>query len=179
MNDDDWAQSLEERQLLALARQEIMQLRHWYGIATDCLGRVEDAEAQARGEAIYQRIFTADADISVRGSALKRQGTGPGGWAEVARDALRDYQATQHLIGTQVVTFTSARFAGEPRVLHSGGAEMLSYVQAWHAWSDRKSRLVLGTYEDAVRFSPGVGWQIERMVLAIVSGEHRTLGAPP
>ncbi|MFK7915025.1 MAG: nuclear transport factor 2 family protein [Pseudomonadales bacterium] len=179
INDATFAANIEQRQLLELARAEIMQLRQWYGVATDCIGQVDDPEAQARGLAIYQRIFTPDAQMSVRGSPLKRAGQGPAGWADVAREALRDYQATQHLIGTQVVSFSSVQFGAAPVSLEAGRAAMESYVQAWHAWPDRQLRLVLGTYEDTVQWVPGTGWQIDHMVLDIRSGEHRQLGTPP
>ena len=179
MNDAEFGTSLEERQLLELARAEIMQLRQWYAIATDALGQVDNPDSQARGLALYRRIFTPDAEMSVRGSPLKRAGQGPEGWAHVAREALRDYEATQHLIGTQVVTFTAAEFGGVPFGLRDGRAQLHSYVQAWHAWPDRQLRLVLGTYEDSVRWVPNTGWQIDNMVLVIASGEHRQLGSPP
>lgn len=179
MNDAQFAASVEQRQLLELARSEILQLRQWYAIATDALGQVDDPAAQARGLALYRRIFTPNAEMSVRGSPLKRAGQGPDGWADVAREALRDYQATQHLIGTQVVTFTAAEYGGSPLGLQGGSAQLQSYVQAWHAWPDRQLRLVLGTYEDSVCWVPEIGWQIDHMVLEIASGEHRQLGSPP
>lgn len=39
-------------------------------------------------------------------------------WYAIATDALTDFQATRHLIGTQFVTFTALAFdSGETRVL--------------------------------------------------------------
>ena len=92
---------------------------------------------------------------------------------------LAGHQATQHLIGTQTVTFTDLAFKHGSDAIVSGTAEMTSYVQAWHAWPNRWMRLVIGNYRDHVRLQPGVGWQIERMVLAYDSGETRVLGDPP
>lgn len=177
-DDGAFAANTEQRWLLALARQEIEQLRRWYAVATDLLGRGTEAD-DARGVSIYRRIFTEDAQVSVRGSANALSATGPDGWAAIARQALAAYESTQHLIGTQVVTFTEARFSGAPARLEAGAADMSSYLQAWHAWPDRRLRLVLGTYEDSVRLVQDVGWQIERMVLCYESGEQRMLGTPP
>ena len=177
LNDHEFADDIEKRQLLALARQEIEQLRRWYAIATDLFGR-DDAAARERGLRIYHRIFTAQAAISVEGAKTPLEARGPDGWADVASNALAPYEATQHLIGSQVVTFEDATFGGSPMALQSGIAQMSSYLQAWHASPDRQLRLVLGTYHDTVRFEPEVGWQIERMVLEYVSEENRPLGDP-
>ena len=92
---------------------------------------------------------------------------------------LAGHQATQHLIGTQAVTFPDLAFKHGSDAIVSGTAEVTSYVQAWHAWPNRWMRLVIGNYRDHVRLQPGVGWQIERMVLAYDSGETRVLGDPP
>ncbi len=179
LNDHKLAENAQQRQLLSVARQEIELLRRWYAVATDALGRTQDEDARDKGLAIYDRIFAPNARITVRGGSRELSGEGPRAWAEIATDALADYQATQHLIGTQVVTFTALAFNPESDAIVSGAAEMTSYVQAWHAWPNRRMRLVIGNYQDHVRLKPGVGWQIEQMVLAFDSGETRVLGAPP
>ena len=92
---------------------------------------------------------------------------------------LTDCQATQHLIGTQVVIFSALAFNLESDAIVSDTAEVISYVQAWHALPNRRMRLVIGNYQDHVGLQPGVGWQIERMALAYHSGETRVLGDPP
>lgn len=176
IDDREITQNAAELQALMLARQEIEGLRRWYGVATDLLGKVDDASAQQHGLGIYHRIFTPDADIQVSGTDKPLHGVGPDAWANVARNALKDYQATQHLIGSQVVTFERVDFNPRSATLDSGYAHMSSYLQAWHAWPDRRLRLVLGSYIDGVTFTPGVGWQISSMDLQHVSGEHRTLG---
>lgn len=179
LSDSEFAHDTQERVLMMLARQEIEQLRRWYAIATDALGRHDDAAAQARGRDIYRRIFTDDAHIGVLGGQADLQGRGPEAWADVASNALADYAATQHLIGSKVVEFTQVAFGGAPKEITAGTAQMQSYVQAWHAWPDADVRIVIGTYEDGVVFIPGTGWQIERMVLVYQSGERRPLGDPP
>ena len=100
-------------------------------------------------------------------------------WYAIATDALTDFQATRHPIGTQFVTFTALAFKHGSDAVASGTAEMTSYVQAWHAWPNRWMRLVIGNYHDRVRLQPGVGWQVERMVLTYDSGETRVPGDPP
>ena len=175
LDDEAFASTTEQRLCLMLARQEIEQLRRWYAHATDLLGSATEA-AREKGRRIYHRIFTADAELSVVGGLVPLSAEGPDGWAAVAANALQPYESTQHLIGSQVVTFTSASFDG-PQWL-TGSATMSSYVQAWHAWPDRRVRLVIGTYEDVVRFDPTHGWQIEQMVLKYASSEERELGKP-
>ena len=100
---------------------------------------------------------------------------GPDGWAEVARNALRDYASTQHLIGTQLVTFEHVDFEAHTAALAAGSAQMSSYLQATHVWPDRRMRLVLGTYLDRVRWLPGTNWQIEDMTLVYTSEAFRWL----
>jgi len=149
--------------VLARARLDIEYLRRWYAVATDALGKPEDAESIAEGKRIYHRIFTPKADVSVVGDDVKTlHATGPDGWAAVAMNALKDYRATQHLIGAQVVDVHELTTDGNSGEFTSGRAVMNSYLQAWHAWPDRRLRLVLGTYTDHVVYSPGLGWQIAR-----------------
>ncbi len=177
LNDAEITSDLEERALLLHARQEIEHLRRWYALATDALG--QGGTMATRGRDIYRRIFAADAQISVRGGQRDLDGTGPEAWAEIATDALAEYTATQHLIGTQVVVFKEVAFAGSPKAVTDGVAEMSSYLQAWHAWPDSEVRVVIGSYEDSLRFRSGTGWQIDKMVLRYQSGERRPLGDPP
>ena len=172
--DEALAQTTIERQSLGLARQNIEYLRRLYGVATDALGKVDDAAEQAFGLKTFRRIFAPDAVIRVTGSATPLQATGPEGWAEVVTNALREYEVTQHLIGTQIVTFDQVTFANDD--IESGAATMTSYLHAWHVWPDRKLRLVMGTYIDRVVFNPDIGWQIIDMTLAHTSAEHRMLG---
>ncbi len=168
------SQSLEERYLLSLAREEIEYLRRLYGKATDALGKVGDLQATEYGAATFHRIFTPDVVVRVTGGPRVLEGSGPDSWAEVVTNALKDYESTQHLIGTQVVEFTDVQF--ENGEVSNGGAEMSSYLQAWHAWPDRSARIVLGTYYDKVRFNPAEGWQIYDMTLEYTSVEHRQMG---
>ena len=121
-------------------------------------------------ENAQQRLLLSDARQDIE--LLRR-------WYAIATNALDDYHATQHLIGTQVVTFAAQAFNPESDSIVSATAEMTSYVQAWNAWPDRRMRLVIGNYQDHVRLQPGVGWQIEKMVLAYDSGETRVPGDPP
>lgn len=170
----DVDQNLKERYLVSLAREEIEYLRRLYGKATDALGKAGDQEAIEFGTSTFHRIFTTDALVKVSGGPKALAGAGPDSWADVVKNALKDYESTQHLIGTQIVVFKDVQFGnGE---VASGEAEMSSYLQAWHAWPDRRVRIVLGTYHDKVRFSPGKGWQIYDMTLEYTSVEHRQMG---
>lgn len=160
---------------MAIARQEIEYLRRWYAKATDLLG-VNTPESIAEGRRIYHRIFTPDAKIRVTGSGSPLEASGPDGWVEVANTALKDYVATQHLIGTQIVEIHELGEDAAGQVV-SGKASMTSYLQAWHAGTE-DLWLFIGTYEDEVRYTPGIGWQIYDMNLVQVSGEYRPIGKP-
>jgi len=161
---------------MAIARQEIEYLRRWYAKATDLLG-VNTPESIAEGRKIYHRIFTPDAKIQVSGAgADPLDAAGPDGWVDVAHSALKDYVATQHLIGTQIVEIHELRQDGAGEIL-SGEASMTSYLQAWHAGTEDLF-VFIGTYVDKVRYTPGVGWQIYDMNLVQVSGETRPIGGP-
>ena len=173
-NDGQFAATPEQRSALSVARQEIEQLRRWYAIATDLLGRTDDAQARSRATEIYERIFTPDVQASVVGGLRALEGRGPEAWKAVATQALEPFEATQHLIGSQVVWFSEVVFAADD--LAEGRAAMSSYVRASHVWPNRMERVVLGTYQDDVVLVPGVGWQIERMVLEFASEEHRQMG---
>ena len=56
---------LHERYLVALARQDIEQLRRLYCVATDALGRVENEADRVFGIETYHRIFTPDVIVNV------------------------------------------------------------------------------------------------------------------
>ena len=160
----------------AIARQEIEYLRRWYAKATDLFG-VNTSESIAEGNKIYRRIFTADARIQTSGSGSQPlEAAGPDGWAKVANTALKDYVATQHLIGTQLVDIEELNL-GEDGTIVSGEASMTSYLQAWHAGTEDVF-VFIGTYKDKVRYTPGIGWQIYDMNLVQVSGETRPIGGP-
>lgn len=178
---DRFATTSAQQIALLLAHEQITNLRRLYAQATDNLGQVDNVDAQRSGLATYHRIFTQDADIQVSGATpTLLQGTGPDAWADVARQALRSYAATQHLIGSQVVQFKQLQWdsgSQDPATPLSGRADMKSYLQAWHAWPDKRLRLVMGTYHDHVIFTPSIGWQICAMNLEHVSGEERALGS--
>jgi hypothetical protein len=160
----------------AVATQEIEYLRRLYARATDQLG-INTKTSIAEGVATYRRIFTPDVTVRVTGEGTSPLGaTGPDAWAKVATEALADFVATQHLIGTQLVEIHSIE-SDEAGNVTGGDASMSSYLQAWHAGTDDSLMLFIGTYYDKVRYTPGVGWQIYDMNLLRVSGENRALGA--
>ncbi len=160
----------------ALAIQQIEYLRRRYAHATDRIG--ENTEASiAEGRAIYHEIFTPDARIRATSDGeVQLESFGPDAWLDVVLDALGPYVATQHLIGSQLVTLDRLQ-QGENGEPVAGEAQMQSYLQAWHARED-SVWLYFGTYHDEVRYVPGIGWQIHDMTLAQTSGEDRPLGAP-
>ncbi len=158
------------------ARRDIERLRQLYAIATDSLGRGDDPTLVARGQSIYRRIFTTNADISTSGSTTPLHGTGPDAWATIAMNALSRYAATQHLLGTQIVTLEDLEGTGDPPTVVSGRGHMTTYLHAWHATATPDLRLVLGTYEDDVVYTPKAGWQITRMVLVHQAGDERLMG---
>ncbi len=165
---------LASRMQAVIARQEIEYLRRRYAKATDLIG-MGTAEAIAEGRRIYHAIFTPDARIrATAGGVAQLTAAGPDEWEQVVRDALDEYVATQHLIGTQLVDFTHLQI-GEDGELMSGEARMTGYLQAWHA-RETSVWIYLGEYIDQVRYAPGDGWRIEDMELAQISGEDRTLG---
>ena len=158
---------------LALARQQIEYLRRLYARATDLLGTGQDS-AIDEGTKIYHEIFTPDADLRTSGGTAEPfQATGPQAWADVVVDALDEYSATQHLIGTQLVHIDT--LAEADGVISKGHASMSSYLQAWHSTDAGKLWLFIGTYQDEVVYLPGKGWQISAMNLVQVSGENREI----
>ena len=160
------------------AVQEIEYLRRLYAVATDQLG-INTKASIADGMATYRRIFAPDVAVRVTGAGTDPlSATGPEAWAKVANEALADYAATQHLIGTQLVEIHDIEFDAVGNIV-SGDASMSSYLQAWHAGADDTVWVFIGTYYDKVRYSPGIGWQIYDMELMRVSGENRGLGVLP
>jgi hypothetical protein len=150
-----------------IAKQQIAELRRSYALATDLIGlNTEDSVAQ--GRAVYRRIFTPDARIGATG---QEPTVGPDAWVKVANDALKIYQDTQHLIGTQVVDLTALPDADG----QGGAATMTSYLQAWHAKADGELWLFIGTYYDKLSYTPEAGWQIYDMMLQQVSGDTRQI----
>lgn len=165
----------------AAARQEIEYLRRLYGEATDLLGPGKDREAtmsaadrKALGRSMYRRIFTPDATIIANGSPPGGV-VGPDAWADYVVAALAPFTATQHLLGTQIVTLKSMPANGKSPVKQSlGKATMQSYLNALHEFAPGGNILIVrGTYFDAVRWTPGTGWQIEDMNLVFTSVELR------
>jgi len=173
---DDFGETIAEQHQLAVARQEIEYLRRMYARATDQLAQSEDLSARESGIAIYHRIFAPEADIRAGTSAKALACTGPDEWAGIVTEALGGYETTQHLIGTQLVTFNAVEF--DEGGIGSGAASMTSYLHAWHVWPNRRLRTVLGTYIDEVKYVQGIGWQIVYMNLMHTSSEHRMLGDP-
>lgn len=145
-------------------RQEIESLRRQYALATDLIGMGAAAEIK-RARAIYQRIFTADADIrAVSKGEIILQGRGPDNWVAHVQQALEPYTGVQHLIGTQLVSAVCAGSSADP-----AEAVMSSYLQAWHDRAGEHVLVYIGTYHDRVRHVPGVGWKIYDMELEQVS----------
>lgn len=160
----------------SVARQDIEYLRRMYGHATDLIGK-NTAEAVAEGLAVYRRIFTPDARISAHSLGNPPlTATGPEGWAEVVQQALSRFKATQHLIGSQLVTIESLPTEGDA---DSGRASMSSHLQAWHHGHDDTLDIFIGIYHDKLRYVPGTGWQIAEMDLVRISGEIRPPMAQP
>lgn len=152
----------------------IEYLRRQYAKATDLLGTGE-AQAVAEGTRIYHDIFSVDASIGTSGEGVDPYAAvGPDAWADVVIDALAEYSATQHLIGTQLVELQTLTCDANNKVA-SGSAVMTSYLQAWHSTAN-EVWLFIGTYTDIVKYTPNVGWQIVDMDLARVAEEKRTLG---
>jgi len=154
-----------------LARQQILELRHAYAVATDLIGSNVPSDVD-RGRAIYHRIFTPGAQIGAQGIEPV---TGPDAWVTIVMDALKPYSATQHLIGTQYIDELRLPDAAG----RGGRAHMTSYLQAWHSKPNDDLWLYMGTYEDDLCFSPEGGWQIERMMLHQVAADYRKVGRQP
>jgi hypothetical protein len=148
---------------------EIEYLKRRYGKATDLIGTATP-EAIAEGRAIYHQVFTEKAVLDA-GSTVD-PAIGADGWVDMVLGALGELGPTQHLIGTQLVEIESMELDDDCNVV-AGKAKMESYLQAWHERLDEKVWVFLGTYYDDIVFTPGVGWQIERMSLVQKAGETR------
>ena len=168
-----------------VAKAEISELRRMYGKATDLLGAGKDHDHFGGDEPlstevkhfmarnIYRRIFTEDATISASGGALT--GVGPDDWADKVAGALGAFSATQHMLGTQLVTIDEM----PDDEGCGGGGSMQSYLNALHEFSPGGNIYIYrGTYFDKVRYNPDVGWQIYDMNLVFVSGELRAHTPP-
>jgi len=158
---------------IAVARQEIEYLRRRYARATDLIGE-GSPDSLAQGRRIYHEIFTADARIctSLDGE-VQLEAAGPDGWADVVQGALKEYVATQHLIGSQLVELVGLETDANGQVT-AGEATMTSHLQAWHARAD-SVWIFIGSYVDQVRHCDGKGWQIQDMELIQLSSEDRPL----
>lgn len=147
------------------ARQDIEYLRRWYAKAVDFMTTRDPANV-SEATAIFRRIFAPQAQISyTRGDAEEAKVIGPDAWATFTGAAVAKYNATQHLIGTQVVELESLVLNSDSS-LRAGEARMTSYLQAWQA-GDHLVRMVAGTYHDRLRFEPGIGWQISDMTISV------------
>jgi len=161
-----------------VARQEIEYLRRLYAKATDLIGTSVAADVEL-GRQIYAQIFTPQVQIrTLGGSGAGYSASGPQSWADVVLDALGEYVATQHLIGTQLVELHELQH-DDTGALTAGSASMESYLSAWHARAAGTVYVFICTYIDWVQFSVGQGWQIEDMSLVEVSTENRPLGNLP
>lgn len=162
-----------ENMIVHQSRLEIEYLRRLYGKATDLIGMSNNKQLRREGIKIYKKIFSPNAIISA-GAEKILKAKGPDGWVKVVINALDKYDNTQHLIGTQVVEFSKLNIKNKKLI--SGEAKMTSYLQAWHAWSDNRLRVVMGTYNDNLRFKQDSGWQIYKMHLEHTSTDHRMVG---
>jgi hypothetical protein len=141
------------------AADAIRQLTVDYARATDAIGRGD----AAAGLALYQRTFTADAEIMVAGSPDSRR-VGAAAWADYVDGVFRAsrYDRTQHLVGT-----IDVRLPGDADP--PGRATMSTYLHATHHIADGSAlSIVLGTYEDEVVQAQGA-WRIARRVLHVLT----------
>lgn len=137
-------------------------------MASDLLGPGADRQAdlteeqrRALGREIYRRIFTADATIVAAGGSPV---VGPDAWADAVTKSNGSFSATQHLLGTQIVTMEGRR-----------QANMQSYLNALLEYAPGGNILIVrGTYFDKVRLTRDAGWQIFDMNLVTTSVELRT-----
>ncbi len=148
----------EERRL---ARQEIAELLHQYALATDLIA-ADSAANEAQVESTYRRVFTADAQIGVRGQMSV---SGPMAWIEVVKASSTALRGTQHLIGTQVVEIQRL-----PDAKGVGGqATMTSYLQATRVGAGGELSRVVGTYFSTATHAPGSGWQLSKLTLELLA----------
>ena len=173
----DNAPAAENGYKVAVARtiaiQDIEYLRRLYARATDRIGE-NTPESIREGRDTYDKIFTPDVSFQVKGDAPAEDTIGPDAWVKIVVDALGPIDATQHLIGTQLVDIDSIETDAAGNVI-AGEASMTSYLQAWHARANGNVWLFIGTYDDKARYTAGVGWQIYDTTIKRISGEERPM----
>lgn len=155
----------DQRGDIAIAKQEIIELRMLYARATDLVASATQSDADA-GREIYHRIYTSDAKISASGIDPV---IGPDAWFDVVKDALESYNATQHLVGSPVVHELKLPDAQGA----DGHARLASYLQAWHSTPKNSLYMFVGTYNDRCVYSSDRGWQIAEMHLEKTADELR------
>jgi hypothetical protein len=138
-----------------LDENAIKQLSVNYALATDMIGRGLTAE----GLALYRATFTSDAEITSGAGTF----IGPEAWADFVHNALQQFSATQHLIGTINVVFAR----------RSDRAEMSTYLYATHEYSPGGNILAVNTtyFDDVGRTRDG--WRITKKVLELTVLELR------
>lgn len=157
--------STDQRFATTIAKQEIIELRMQYARATDLIGMTTKLSIE-QGRAIYHQIFTPDAQVGADGIDPV---IGPDAWVDIVESALGPYQATQHLIGTALVSAIVMPDANGK----GGSAIMSSYLQAWHSTAENSLYMFMGTYHDTCVFSAEHGWQIKTMLLKKLADEIR------
>ena len=152
----------DDRFAIVADKHEIETLQRLYAKATDFIGQGK-AEKLEQGREIYRSIFTNNVDIRTANTGDDPLiAKGPDAWADICRDALKDYTGTQHLIGTQLTE------------VNGDEAQMESYLNAWHKNRDFTVFYFLGTYISKARRMP-VGWRIYDMTLRLdTSGTVQT-----
>jgi len=152
----------EDRVAIVADKHEIETLQRLYAKATDFIGHCT-AEKLEQGREIYRSIFTNNVDIRTANTGDDPLiAKGPDAWADICRDALKDYTGTQHLIGTQLTE------------VNGDEAKMESYLNAWHKNRDLTVFYFLGTYISKARRMPA-GWRIYDMTLRLdTSGTVKT-----
>lgn len=159
--------STEQQIHIAVAKQEIIELRNLYAKATDAIG-LNTPEGIAEGRTIYHRIFTPNATLGAAGIDPVK---GPDAWVDVVEGALEEYNGTQHLVGSHVVDISVMPDANG----NNGVASMSSYLQAWHSTAANKLYMFIGTYHDVCVHNAEHGWQIDSMHLENTADELRTI----
>lgn len=152
----------ENRFAIVADKHEIETLQRLYAKATDLIGH-GTKEKFEEGRELYRSIYTKDVAIRTANTGDEPfAAKGPDAWADVCRDALKDYTGTQHLIGTQLTE------------VKGDEAQMESYLNAWHKNPDLTVYYFLGTYLSKARRTP-VGWRIYDMTLRLdTSGTVQT-----
>lgn len=141
---------------------QIQQLSVNYALGTDAIGR----DDKALGLALYEKTFTANAEIMVAGAPSTLR-IGAAAWADFVESVFRgnNYDRTQHLIGT--ISVTNDRDRGRR-------AHMSTYLHATHHVADNSALLVvLGTYDDVVVRVRG-RWRIAKRTLSVMTSWNET-----